>query len=193
LIARWPGRIAPGGKSDALVGLIDLLPTALELFGLPVPELHGHSLLPFFSGGPAALQSVLRTDWFAMHTSQKVGDDYPSRSIRSGDLKYIRNLSPEATYRINAFNSSRTWQSWRALLEERDEPALAAHMERLLHRPAEELYDLAADPFEMTDLARDPARAEELARLRALLPARMRELGDVNGLAALATEERSDR
>ena len=119
-----------------------------------------------------------------MHTSQKVGDDYPSRSIRSGDLKYIRNLKPETTYRINAFNSSRTWQSWRARLEEGEEPALAAHMERLLHRPAEELYDLASDPFEMTDLARDPARAEELARLRALLGARMTEFGDRAGLEA---------
>ena len=38
LIVRWPGRIAAGARSDALVSVIDLLPTLLELAGAPAVD-----------------------------------------------------------------------------------------------------------------------------------------------------------
>jgi uncharacterized sulfatase len=37
-IARWPGRVPPGGRSDALVSLVDTAPTLLSVAGLPVPR-----------------------------------------------------------------------------------------------------------------------------------------------------------
>ena len=40
-IARWPGHIKPGGKSDALVGNIDLVPTILEVCSVRPPEKRG--------------------------------------------------------------------------------------------------------------------------------------------------------
>jgi N-sulfoglucosamine sulfohydrolase len=186
-VVRWPGVVAPGGRSQALVSLLDLLPTALELFGLPPGELHGRSLLPLLRGEVEGL----RDSWFAMHTSQKIGEDYPSRSLRAGDVKYIRNLAPEATFKITGFKSSRTWQSWLELVDSDDPPpGLAAHMDRLLHRPAEELYDLASDPFERTNLLGTPAReerhADDLARMRATLAEQMQAFGDEAGLAAVA-------
>ena len=46
----------------------------------------------------------------------------------------------------------------------------------------EELYDLDADPWELTNLADDPAHAKTLARLRADLDAWMDDQGD-EGLA----------
>jgi N-sulfoglucosamine sulfohydrolase len=186
-VVRWPGVVAAGGRSQALVSLLDVLPTALELFGLPPGELNGHSLLPLLRG---EVESV-REEWFAMHTSQKIGEDYPSRSLRAGDVKYIRNLAPEATFKITGFKSSRTWQSWLELVDSDDPPpGLAAHMDRLLHRPAEELYDLASDPFERTNLLGTPAReerhADDLARMRATLAEQMQAFGDEAGLAAVA-------
>ena len=42
----------------------------------------------------------------------------------------------------------------------------------------EELYDLAADPGELTNLAGSPAASETLARLRAELDERLRAIGD---------------
>ena len=44
--------------------------------------------------------------------------------------------------------------------------------------PADELYDLARDPFEQRNLAGDPAQASRLAAMRADLDAWMREQGD---------------
>lgn len=38
LIVSWPGTVREGLKSSALVELVDVAPTLLELAGLPVPE-----------------------------------------------------------------------------------------------------------------------------------------------------------
>jgi arylsulfatase A-like enzyme len=45
LIARWPGRIAPGGRCGALVSTIDLAPTVLKVVGIePGPTFQGKDL-----------------------------------------------------------------------------------------------------------------------------------------------------
>jgi len=50
-LVRWPSRIKPGTKSDALSLNIDFAPTFLEAAGLPASaEMQGRSLLPLFSG-----------------------------------------------------------------------------------------------------------------------------------------------
>jgi hypothetical protein len=55
---------------------------------------------------------------------------------------------------------------------------LASSSARYCGRPAEELYDLTADPHERKNLAADPAHAERLKGLRADLDAWMRDQGD---------------
>jgi arylsulfatase A-like enzyme len=52
-IARWPGRIAPGSKSDVLSGFQDVLPTIAEVAGFEAPgDLDGKSLAPTLLGEP---------------------------------------------------------------------------------------------------------------------------------------------
>jgi choline-sulfatase len=52
-LLRWPGRVAPGSSSAALVSSVDLLPTLLVLAGLPPPQgLEGRSFLPVLRGQP---------------------------------------------------------------------------------------------------------------------------------------------
>ncbi len=51
LILRWPGRIPAGLQSDALVELMDLAPTVLEVCGLsPLDRMQARSLLPICTG-----------------------------------------------------------------------------------------------------------------------------------------------
>jgi arylsulfatase A-like enzyme len=51
LIFSWPKRLKQGIRSDALVELVDIVPTLLELTGVPVPEtMQGKSLLPILEG-----------------------------------------------------------------------------------------------------------------------------------------------
>ena len=54
LIFSWPGHLAAGVRSDALVELVDVVPTLLDLTGLPhPPRLHGRSLAPILRGAAA--------------------------------------------------------------------------------------------------------------------------------------------
>ena len=52
LLIRWPGHIKPGGQVSGMVELVDVLPTILDLAGLPKPDgLHGTSFAAALTGG----------------------------------------------------------------------------------------------------------------------------------------------
>jgi uncharacterized sulfatase len=68
------------------------------------------------------------------------------------------------------------WTAW--LTAAKTNPTAAAIVQRSIQHPAEELYDLAADPFELHNLAADPRHATRLAGLRAELDAWMKQQGD---------------
>jgi len=68
---------------------------------------------------------------------------------------------------------------WRTRLEEaKTNPAAAAVVKRFIERPAEELYDLKADPHEMHNLAGDPRQKARLTSMDAELKKWMKEQGD---------------
>ena len=51
LIWSWPGRLLSGVRSNALVELTDIVPTVLDVLGLPIPNyIAGSSLLPILTG-----------------------------------------------------------------------------------------------------------------------------------------------
>ncbi|GMW00101.1 MAG: sulfatase [Candidatus Hydrogenedentota bacterium] len=51
LLIRWPGRIQPGTRVDALTQNIDFAPTFLEAAGMDAPDgMQGRSLVPLFRG-----------------------------------------------------------------------------------------------------------------------------------------------
>jgi len=53
MIFVWPGHIAPGQRFTQDVSMIDMLPTLLDLVGLPMPEvMQGQSLAPLLRGEP---------------------------------------------------------------------------------------------------------------------------------------------
>ncbi|MCD6291067.1 MAG: sulfatase-like hydrolase/transferase [Anaerolineae bacterium] len=54
LIISWPGHFQAGLRSNALVELVDIVPTLLEITGLPIPnDMAGKSLLPILTGQAA--------------------------------------------------------------------------------------------------------------------------------------------
>jgi arylsulfatase A-like enzyme len=67
LIFVWPGHIQAGLRSNALVELLDMSATILELTGLEVPDYHqGKSLLPILHGEapPDHLRNSVRCEYF---------------------------------------------------------------------------------------------------------------------------------
>jgi len=60
LLFIWPRRIEGGRRSDEPVAMIDVLPTILELAGLPAPEVgQGRSLAPFLLHGESPHHEVI--------------------------------------------------------------------------------------------------------------------------------------
>jgi arylsulfatase A-like enzyme len=69
LIVVWPGHVAGGQRFDDAVSMIDVLPTVLDLVGLPKPEvMQGQSLGPLLRGQPGwaarpvILDQIVRTE-----------------------------------------------------------------------------------------------------------------------------------
>jgi uncharacterized sulfatase len=178
LLAVWPGHVKPGSTSGAMVSWIDLLPTCLDAAGAKPPDgLSGWSFLGVLRGeGDAHREKV-----FVTHSGDGAMNRYPLRAVRTRDRKYIRNLDPTAEHHTHidkaAGGDGRDyWGSW--VEKAKTDPAAAAVVRRYHTRPAEELYDLAADPWELNNLAADPLHARTLKSLRADLDAWMRDQGD---------------
>jgi uncharacterized sulfatase len=175
LLVRWPERVRPGTSTDALVSLVDLLPTFVEIAGGEAPdEIDGRSLLPVLLGRTADHREAV----FGSHTGDGEMNRSPMRMERTERYKYILNLAPEILYTTHMDRVGREgyWDSWRAL-SFRDERA-AAVLWRYHNRPAEELYDLQADPEERRNLAGEPRYAELLAGLREDMTEWRRQQGD---------------
>ncbi|MBU0640711.1 MAG: sulfatase-like hydrolase/transferase [Planctomycetes bacterium] len=82
MIIRYPGRIPPGQRFKAQVRITDVLPTLLELVGMPAPQaVMGQSLVPLFAGGR------LRQDNLAVSELFSVGRQL--RSFRRAQRKMI--------------------------------------------------------------------------------------------------------
>ena len=169
IVARWPGVVPAGRRTPALVQYADVLPTFIELAGgKPDPGVFdGTSFAAVLRGEKDSHREFA----YGMHNNYPEGPPYPIRSIGDGEWRYIRNLSPGSTY-IEKHLMGRTehnpyWGSW--IFTATENPRHLRLVERFLHRPAEELYHTAKDPFEMTNLAADPAHAETKARLAAAL------------------------
>ena len=177
-IAVWPGKLKPGSTREAMICLPDLLPTFIELAGGQVPAgLDGIS----FAGLLRGKTKRHRDRVFHTHSGDGDFNVYPIRSLRTRQWKYILNLHPEFQHQTHDTRNRRGngvlyWNSW--LEEAKTNPAAAAVVKRSVERPAEELYDLQADPHEMQNLAGDPKQASRVASMRAELKAWMKQQGD---------------
>jgi len=195
LIVSWPDVIVPGKRTDALVSWVDLLPTLLEAAGGRAPTgIDGRSFLAVLKD-PTATH---RTHVFATHDNDTRMNVYPSRSVRDGRWKYIRNLHPDWAFsshidlvesRGKELGQRDFFATWEA--RAKSDPAAAATLRRYHARPAEELYDLMADPAEERNLVADPECRATLVDLRARLDAWMKEQGDT-GIVPVAPRLLSD-
>lgn len=176
MIAVWPGKIQPGQRTDAMVSWVDILPTLYAATGQTPPEdLDGRSFLPVLLGET----EKHRDEIFTVHSGDGNNNVFPTRSVRTGRWKYIRNLHPEykfLSHVTNVHKEDAYWPSWEKKAENGKEAA--RKVKRYLERPAEELYDLEADPTEQTNLATDPQHAETLKQLQGKLDVWMKEQGD---------------
>lgn len=182
-----PG-VARGLRTRELTSAVDLLPTLMDLLGLPTPPgVQGRSVAGLARGRPGARGA---TSVFAevVHQGQTRDDGMQERSVFDGRYKLIHRENPRKPRDVNA--DLREWAPWRNRVH-RDIVArrnrfprafelLAATQPQAfgVEPPVAELYDLDADPSELDNLAGDPAQAENLARLKGLLAGWLDATGD---------------
>lgn len=179
MLVRWPGKVASGTSTGALVSQADLLPTFVEIAGGTAPDqIDGQSFLAVLQGEKDTHREVV----FASHTGDRRMNRSPARMLRTKRYKYILNLAPEILYTTHMDKSKNHdggreyWDSWREK-SFTDEHA-AAVLWRYHNHPKEELYDVEADPQEMRNLAADPDYAEMLVGFRAQMDSWREQQGD---------------
>jgi uncharacterized sulfatase len=166
-----------GSRTDGFVSFIDFGPTILHLAGINVPKFMDGS--PFFGKGINRKDLAKRDESFGY--ADRFDEKYDMvRTLRKGKWKYIRNyqgfypdgLQNNYRYRMLAFTE------WRELFKDGK-----LNMEQQLFfspRPAEQLFDLSKDPYEVNDLSKNPVFRKKLMEMRTKLSNKTKEVNDLS-------------
>jgi N-sulfoglucosamine sulfohydrolase len=153
-----------------------VLPTFLNAAGLKQPEvLDGRSFVPVLTGKETKHKDFV----FGLMTTRGIingSDHFGIRSVRSGQYKYIVNLTSDVKFQ-NACVKLPSFLSWKKKAESGDAEA-AEVVRRYEYRPAEELFDVTQDQLEWKNLADDPTLSQMKAELRKQLAMWMESQGD---------------
>jgi choline-sulfatase len=143
LIVRWPGHLPENRRVIDLVELVDVLPTLMELSGLPTPpNVHGHSLVPLLKGDAGSKEQ-----------GQGQGRGRGRDVVFSEYLENEEAMVRSARYKLIVGNGRRRRQDG----YDHGHPLQGSY---------QRLYDLEADPGETTDVSRRPELASTLEELR---------------------------
>ena len=174
LILSWPEVIPAGAVYDrGLVSTVDLTPTILELArATPPQDMQGQSFRALLTA-PASYagRAYSERNWHDCDEHQ--------RAVRTTRFKLIRTDAYTGLPLCTAadIGASPSFLALRVLaragrLTEAQRPLFQAP------RPRIELYDLAADPWELHNVAGDPAYAKEVRELAGVLQEWIEQSGD---------------
>ncbi len=154
-----PKDYVPGGRSDRLIGTIDLAPTMLSLAGVRPPDFYqGRAFAGQYAAAPRSY----------LHGGRGRMDERIDlmRSTRDKRYVYIRNYNPHKIYgqHVNFAWSLPSTPVWRQLYKDGKLKAPQTYFWET--KPPEELYDLKTDPSEVHNLASSPAHRAALDRFR---------------------------
>lgn len=158
LIMRYPKRIMGGKVFKGLTSHIDIMPTLIELCGFDrMQSIQGTSLVPAIDGTSNSLHEEIFAEESTFPKNLK-------RCIRTGQYKLIRNFCTGIQSNATICAGSRT--------------VADTGQYYFVNRPEYELYDLAADPYELHNLAGTEACRRVEADLRERLNRWMRATHD---------------
>ncbi len=178
LIIRFPPKwthlapAKPGEWIEQPVSFVDLPPTVLSLAGVPIPDHYeGRAFL-------GAQQAPPREHVFLFRG--RMDERYDTvRAVRNRRYRYVRNYSPHRPWGQHysyAFRVQPSMRSWYAAYRAGECNEVQARYWQ--PKPSEELYDTAADPFEIRNLVDESEYAERLAEMRRTLRAKMLAIRD---------------
>jgi len=171
-IVRDPRQEKRNFACDAMISLVDVTPTILDIAGADTTqiEFHGKSLVSTLDKEhPAGFDVV-----FASHTLHEVTMYYPMRAVRNRRYKLIWNIAHPLPFPFaRDLWRSATWQMARETGNYGQRT-----VQQFVQRPEFELYDLVADPLETNNLATEDERAELLEEMLQQLRGFQAKTGD---------------
>jgi uncharacterized sulfatase len=200
LAIRWDKKIKPGLFIEDFVSLSSLAPTFLEAAGLTIPDnMISRSLIPTLQ---TEKSGQVDAEWSFVVTGlerhfpggRKDGSCYPIRAIRTKNYLYIHNLEsdrwpvgdPEAPVwpkddDSGGYGDVDGSPSKSFLFHNRDKfPDL--FIIAFGKRPAEELYDVINDPYQLKNIADDPQYESIKEELAKKLSEELQKTGDPRSL-----------
>ena len=168
LIAHFPKKYqhlapaAPDSRIGELVNFVDLAPTVLSLAGVPQPaQFQGRAF-----AGPARRPGPE----FTFNFRDRMDERYDlARAVTDGRYRYIRNYYPSQPWgqHLDFLWHQASMSEWAGLFAAGK--LNATQRAFFENKPAEELFDCAADPDNVRNLAGDAASRPQLLRLRTAL------------------------
>lgn len=191
VVSSFGRQVQQNKRSDVFVNLIDLTPTFLDFAGMKnQPVMDGRSLLPILTGK----KTTHRTEVFLERERHCLcradfdyGAGYPMRAIRTKDYLYIQNLRPDRNPAGDEFIQGTPSEygdvdggiTKMFLMDNRHLPAIKPYFDMGFEkRPAEELYVLKTDPYNIRNVAGSPAYKAVQASLKKRLEAWMKATND---------------
>ncbi len=178
-----------------MINLIDILPGVYQAAtGKTIQNIDGQSFLQTLTASKIKHREYI----FGAHTNRGImaGLPFPIRSVRDKRFKYIRNLNPDGissnitTHNLDYKAYGGGWMtSWKKMGQ--SDSFWAARHKLILNRPAEELYDLQEDPWELNNLADSEQYYGLLKNLSHQLDQWMTEQNDTGMQAELSVEAHS--
>jgi arylsulfatase A-like enzyme len=162
---------SPGSIITTPVGLIDLAPTVLSMAGLSPPS--------YMHGVPLVAPRRVKRRQYMLGGRDRMDERYDfMRTARDERYRYIRNYLP---HRIYGQHGAFEWQmdSYRAWERAYRAGQLNPAQRRFFgEKPAEELYDIEADPDQLENLVEVASHRKRLETMRAALDAHMLAVND---------------
>ncbi|MEZ6092004.1 MAG: sulfatase [Pirellulaceae bacterium] len=139
MLVRDPRSQRRGFVSDAMVSLVDLTPTILDIAGAPIDkkDFHGRSFLSTVSDPDATGWDVV----YGSHTFHEIQMYYPMRTVRQRQYKLIWNIAFPLPYPF----ASDLWAAptWQAQYQQGSDAMYGQRtVGRYIQRPEFELFDL---------------------------------------------------
>lgn len=154
-----PKDYQPDGTSARLVSFVDLAPTLLSIIGREAPA--------YFQGKAFAGAHVQPATGLMHGFRGRMDERYDLvRSVTDGRYVYLREYMPHLPYGqyIGYMFQMPTTRVWKQQFE--DQKLTEAQQRFWQPKPAEELYDLQTDPWEVRNLTESKEHQEILNRLR---------------------------
>jgi arylsulfatase A-like enzyme len=188
----WPGVVRAGGDTQELISGEDLAPTLLAAAGIaPGAKMSGVSFLPLLKGEAHEPRKYVFVER-GPHGSAPVtvnmtnaGYDL-SRAVRSDRYKFIYNCTPWIRYSPVDSAGGPAWKEMQAANTAGTLPPGVTMTYFTTPRPVYELYDLQADPSELSNLSGQPEVTAVERELREALAEKMILDGDYLPLPKLS-------